>query len=571
MKKISLYLIFTLATILVLPMITEAQDAVKNQANRKNMHRELPDDKYMAGANDNALTSPAYTKEGTLYFTTQVNVNDDGNNIVNDAANEPSIAIDPTNPNRMVIGWRQFDNINSNFRQAGYGYTSDAGQTWTFPGVINPGVFRSDPVLDCNSEGTFFYNSLTVDDVGNYTCNVYRNEPGTFNWDNGVLAHGGDKQWMVIDRTGGMGEGHVYSFWTSYYTSCDPGSFTRSVDGGDYYEDCEFVTGNPYWGTMDVGPNGELYIAGTGEWDGIGVSKSINAQDPSNPVYFEQYTQVDVDGYLTGWTPINPSGIMGQAYVSVDKSGGSGNGNVYVLASVARNSNGDPADVMFARSTDGGSTWSAPVRINDDPGTNDYQWFGTLSVAPNGRIDVVWLDTRDDPSGNTMSALYYSYSMDQGFTWTANEKLSDIFDPHVGWPQQEKMGDYFEMESDAGNAHLAWCNTLNGEQDVYYTRITPQITAVDENKAKEGFCSLTNYPNPFIDQTTVRYVLPESSQVKLVLYDVCGKEIRTLKHEFQSEGTHNLTIIADDLPYGISYCRLVTDYNSETISLSRLK
>src|SRR3954469_22447477 len=59
----------------------------------------------------------------------QVNVNSLGQDIVGDAANEPSIAVDPTNPNRMAIGWRQFNTISSNFRQAGV--ATNGGQTWT--------------------------------------------------------------------------------------------------------------------------------------------------------------------------------------------------------------------------------------------------------------------------------------------------------------------------------------------------------------------------------------------------------------------------------------------------------
>ncbi len=111
--------------------------------------------------------------------------------------------------------------------------------------------------------------------------------------------------------------------------------------------------------------------------------------------------------------------------------------------------------------------------MNDDGAGGDaYQWFGTMSVAPNGRIDVIWLDTRDHP-GSDSSALYYSYSVDQGNTWSANEKLSDSFDPHIGYPNQPKMGDYFDMISNNTGVHLAWANTLNGGQDVYYSFITP--------------------------------------------------------------------------------------------------
>ena len=47
-----------------------------------------------------------------------------GNNILGDAANEPSISVDPTDGNKMVIAWRQFNSIQSDFRQAGWGYTT---------------------------------------------------------------------------------------------------------------------------------------------------------------------------------------------------------------------------------------------------------------------------------------------------------------------------------------------------------------------------------------------------------------------------------------------------------------
>lgn len=57
----------------------------------------------------------------------QVNVDRNGANIPGDAANEPSIAVDPTDHQRMAIGWRQFDTVASNFRQAGHAYSTDGG------------------------------------------------------------------------------------------------------------------------------------------------------------------------------------------------------------------------------------------------------------------------------------------------------------------------------------------------------------------------------------------------------------------------------------------------------------
>ena len=107
------------------------------------MHREVPDEKSVPTPMEEIKTSAGYVFESTGFFTIQANVNSEGQNILGDAANEPSLAIDPTNPDRIMIGWRQFDNVTSNFRQAGYAYSLDAGQSWTFPGSIDAGIFST--------------------------------------------------------------------------------------------------------------------------------------------------------------------------------------------------------------------------------------------------------------------------------------------------------------------------------------------------------------------------------------------------------------------------------------------
>lgn len=449
-------------------IFSQVNQTTKNNPPNPTQHHEVKDDDYVPDLRESQGRSAAFNYSMNNIVTVQVNVDANGLNIIGDAANEPSIAVDPNDSSKMVIGWRQFNTVTSNFRQAGYGYTTDGGQTWTFPGVIEPGVFRSDPVLDYDKDGNFYYNSLT--NVPDYQCKVFKSSTGGSSWNSGVFAQGGDKQWMTIDKTDGPGAGHIYAYWTSFFSTCYPGFFTRSTDGGGSFENCVIIPNDPSWGTLMVGSDGYLYVGGS-IGNNFVVAKSENAQIAGQTITWSMATVVNLDGSITYGIAPNPDGLGGQTNIAVDTSGGSTHGNIYLLCSVDRYSNNDPLDVMFARSTNGGVSFSAPIRINDDPGTSAYQWFGTMAVAPNGRIDVVWLDTRDNP-GTNLSALYYSNSHDGGLTWSQNEKLSDTFNPHLGWPNQQKMGDYFHMVSDNNGARLAWAATFNNEEDVYYSYIT---------------------------------------------------------------------------------------------------
>ena len=433
---------------------------------------EYLDDPYAAPLQFRARTSSA---AGTITYngftSVQVNVDANGNNIVGDAANEPSIAVDPLHPHRMAIGWRQFGNVTSNFRQAGWGYTRDGGRNWTFPGVIEPGVFRSDPVLESDADGVFYYNSLTVVS-GGYLCNVFKSTDGGRTWDAGVYAYGGDKQWMAIDRTGGIGHGNIYYAW-DYAGCCGSDWFTRSTNGALSFEAPIPIPEEPIWGVTTVGPDGEVYIAGRRSSTDAEfvVAKSSTIRNPSSPLAFDFGVQVDMGGdhqyYLL--TGPNPGGLLGQVWIAADHSNGPTRGYVYMLSSVDP-PGPDPLDVHIVRSTDGGLNWSAPARVNDDVGTNAWNWFGTMDVAPNGRIDVIWNDTRNDP-GDTDSQLRYAYSIDAGQTWSGSVAVGPVFDPLIGWPNQNKIGDYYDMVSDAVGANVAYSATYNGEQDVYYLRI----------------------------------------------------------------------------------------------------
>ena len=179
------------------------------------------------------------TTVSTLYgISRQVNVNAAGQNIVGDAANEPSMCISPTNANYIAIGWRQFDTV----------------------------TFRSDPVLATDGNGVFYY--LGISNSSTFSCDLMRSTNSGATWQPVGPALGGDKEWMAIDTTSGPGHGNIYQVWSPFFNvyNNDPNHlFTRSTDGGLTWSTAIGVPHAPFFGTMDVGSTG----AGTPVTTGI--------------------------------------------------------------------------------------------------------------------------------------------------------------------------------------------------------------------------------------------------------------------------------------------------------------
>jgi hypothetical protein len=419
--------------------------------------------------------SPAMDVIFGTFVSHQVNVNAGGQNITGDAANECSIATDPTDHNKMVIGWRQFNSVSSNFRQGGYGYTTDGGLTWHFPGVLEPNVFRSDPVLYADDIGRFFYLSLENDP---YPTTMWRSIDSGMTFPTRAAAEGGDKQWFVIDNNpASTGYRFQYQFWDGA-SAFAPNEFSRSTDSGLTWMNPPItVPHSPQWGTTDLDSNGTLFYGGvatslTQFW----CVRSTNAKNGAVTPVFDQSTSVNMGGVIDYTDPnsVNPGGLIGQVFLKIDRSGTGTNNNIYMMASVKPTGFTTGSDVMFARSTDGGATFSAPHRVNDDPVNHSkWHWFGTMAVAPNGRIDSVWFDTRN-AANNTDSQLFYSYSTDAGNTWSPNVAVTPPFNPFIGYPNQNKMGDYMTIVSDNTGSDVAYAATFNNEEDIYYVRVAPQ-------------------------------------------------------------------------------------------------
>jgi hypothetical protein len=575
---------------------------------------EKPDDPPGVPARPVPGALPSGPFQFEVFTSVQVNVAAGGVNIYGDAANEPSIAVDPTHPNRMAIGWRQFDSIGSNFREAGYGFTIDGGRTWTFPGVLENNVFRSDPVLGRDANGVFYYASLKVASSV-YSVQFFKSWDRGQTWAASMSAYGGDKEWFTVDRTGGVGRGNIYQAWSVAAGCCGLDTFNRSTNGATSFSVPQEMPLHPVWGTLAVASDGTLYVCGTdiGDFSKFYVLRSTNAKNPLSAPVFDQAVQVSLGGSLSpmlgGATP-NPDGLLGQVWIDVDRSGGATNGYVYVCASVDPPGD-DPQDVQFVRSVDQGLTWSAPIRVNSDaPSATSWQWFATMAVAPNGRIDVVWNDTRNTASYR-LSQLFYSKSTNGGTTWSANQAASAVWDSQTGWPNQLKIGDYYDMSSDLVGAHVAWAATFNGEQDVYYLRVgdydcnsngvgdaqdIANGTSVDANlngipdeceeystdvatdgpETPSAYRLHPNFPNPFNPSTTIRYDVAVAGLVRIRIFDPAGRLVRALSNRSESPGTRTVVWNGKDdtgrsVASGVYFCRLDAPGFSETRKLVMLR
>ena len=158
-------------------------------------------------------------------------------------------------------------------------------------------------------------------------------------------------------------------------------------------------------------------------------------------------------------------------------------GDIYVAWSDAKNASGRNSnwDVFVRRSGDGGRTWSKRNKVNDD-GTRRFQYLPQVAVAPGGRVDVAYLDRRDDKA-NVFTGATLASSFDRGESWSSVAVSDTLFDSRVG-PRNERTkadtGSRLGLVSGQDAAFVVWPDTRRGntesdKQDLFFApvRIEP--------------------------------------------------------------------------------------------------
>ena len=94
-----------------------------------------------------------------------------------------------------------------------------------------------------------------------------------------------------------------------------------------------------------------------------------------------------------------------------------------------------------------------------------------------------------------------------------------------------------------------------------------KVTLRNELVPSEFFLS-QNYPNPFKDNTTIKYCLSEKVRVELILFNSNGEKVKELFNNVQNAGTYETILDSQDFPTGVYYYQLkAVDLKSNTRQL----
>ncbi|MEY3270133.1 MAG: hypothetical protein RIS89_229, partial [Bacteroidota bacterium] len=310
---------------------------------------------------------------------------------------EPSIAINPRNPNEITAGTVL----------QGYHISTDGGNTWKSSVLKSPYGVYGDPVLQYDQTGRLYYFHLSdyskTSHLDRIVCQV-ADQPGKFSKGSFPKPNGTkvqDKHWVVIDPKTNV----LYMTWTQFdaYDSADPKDtsiivFSKSTDRGlswtdpirisKYGGDCLDGDNTVEGAVPAVGPNGEIFVSWTGP-RGIMFQKST---DGGLTWLSEERKLAD---HVGGWD-IQIPGIYranGFPFLMSDMSGGPHNGTLYLNWCDQRNGT-DNTDVWLIKSTDAGQTWSAPIQVNQDKDSR-HQFLTSMAIDQvRGDLHFVYYDRR---------------------------------------------------------------------------------------------------------------------------------------------------------------------------------
>jgi hypothetical protein len=396
---------------------------------------------------------------------------------------ETSITVNPNNPMILIGGSNEIVRL----PMRGY-FSSDGGKSWGAvdvplppPATTNGTDFGSDPGVAFDTRGNVYYSFIVVffnrtfAAIQGTEMAVAKSFDGGKSWPqvtffnfNSGSGKFNDKPMIAVDTNPNSPfRDSVYVGWdtasSGKSSANDDLLFARSTDGGLTFSS-PVALNNPTGGPRQVigadpfvGPNGEVYVA----WHDVQQNRlMVNSSFNGGATFGQQQV---ITPTVVAFDDAIPAMASRHALLypacDTDRSSSANRGTLYCSWMDETVSNG--TDIFVSRSTDRGASWSAPVRVNDDPtGVQKDQFNQWLSVDPaSGSINLSWNDARNDPA-DIKTDIFFSQSTDGALSFAPNVKVTTAMsDESADNPCADagnQYGDYEGIVAFGGNIHPIW-------------------------------------------------------------------------------------------------------------------
>lgn len=406
------------------------------------------------------------------------------------ARSESDIRVNYWNPSKIISA---SNNIGGNGSQAHY-FSTDAGATWgqTFLPKVTGDAFHSDPTVDWTSDSTAWATTIGINSAGTQLrMRSYRSTDSGATWtfDNTFSGSqtSADKQIMWVDHSNTSPfRDNIYVIWhngTPAYIA------TRNAGTGTWGAPIQ-VSGSESTGTAigaDIRTNsfGDAF----GWWPTTGNRRIVMVKSTNGGASWSagQVVATTFDAFDIGVPSFNGRRLLiyvsGGAYRTATKnlvyatwadlSGATG------CTSAANEPGSNVASscktrIWFTRSTNGGTTWEAPRKINDQAGLNDQynQWL--VVDETNGTLALMYYDTVAD-AGRKKTDVYFQTSTNDGVTWNPPQKVTSAQtdETSAGADGGNQYGDYNSLSGIAGLFFPSWTDRRGGaREEVWSAAVT---------------------------------------------------------------------------------------------------